>query len=115
MKDYGFLTAISGRLPAASDSALVKCLEEQSRQSGLSQGELLLSWAYYRLGGIVVTSSSKAERAAKVFELLSSSEAPVANRVFESIERAAEKDGPEGKIFYGHPHMEKARQGAIKA
>ncbi|CAK1360704.1 NADPH-dependent conjugated polyketone reductase C1 [Cercospora beticola] len=110
--NYGFLTAISGRLPSADTSALLRQLESASKQTGLSTGDLLLSWAYYRLNGIVVTSSSKAERVQGTVKL-SSQEPPVAGEVFDAIEEAAKQDGPEGKVFYDHPHMEKARQASM--
>lgn len=57
-----------------------------------------------------MTSTSKADRAKKTFELLSAEEAPVNGDIYEKIEKAAALDGPEGKVFYGHPHMEKARR-----
>lgn len=107
--DYGVLTAISGRLPDASSTALSQTLERLSQQTKLSTADLLLSWAYYRLGGIVVTSSSKAERLESTFQLLSARQGSVGNEVFDEIESAAERDGYGGKVFYGHPHMEKAR------
>ncbi|KAJ3951087.1 hypothetical protein N0V92_012513 [Colletotrichum tropicale] len=94
---------------------LLHKLEEQSKETDLSTADLLLSWAYYRLGGIVVTSTSKADRAKKTFELLSAEKAPVNSHIYEEIEKAAALDGPEGKIFYGHPHMEKARQEQMNA
>lgn len=108
--DYGVLSVISGRLPTGKSTALVQKLDEQSKEKELSTADLLLSWAYYRLNGIVVTSSSKADRLNTTYKLLSSQEAPVDGETFEEIEKAAEQDGVEGKIFYGHPHMEKARQ-----
>ncbi|KAI8300733.1 hypothetical protein K4K59_001390 [Colletotrichum sp. SAR11_240] len=108
--NYGILTAINGRLASQDNTALSKKLEEQSKQTNLSTADLLLSWAYYRLGGILVTSTSKADRARKTFELLSAKDAPVNDQIYEEIEKAAALDGPEGKVFYGHPHMEKARQ-----
>ena len=107
--DYGLLTAISGRLPSASSSALLQDLEAQSEQTGLTRGELLLSWAYYCLDGIVITTSSKPDRAAKTVQLVSQPGPPVPRSVYDSIEAAAKQDGPVGKVFYGHPHMEKAR------
>ncbi|KAF4840320.1 NADPH-dependent conjugated polyketone reductase C1 [Colletotrichum siamense] len=113
--NYGVLTAISGRLPTANSTALLHKLEEQSKETDLSTADLLLSWAYYRLGGIVVTSTSKADRAEKTFELLSAEEAPMSSHIYEEIEKAAALDGPEGKIFYGHPHMEVARQEHMNA
>ncbi|OHF01524.1 aldo/keto reductase [Colletotrichum orchidophilum] len=108
--NYGFLTAISGRLPTEGSTALLQKLEEQSKLTKLSTADLLLSWAYYRLGGIVVTSTSKADRANKTFQLLSAEEAPVNSQIYEEIEKAANLDGLESKVFYSHPHMEKARQ-----
>ncbi|KAI8302143.1 NAD/NADP-dependent indole-3-acetaldehyde reductase [Colletotrichum sp. SAR11_59] len=113
--NYGILTAINGRLASQDKTALSKKLEEQSKQTKLSTADLLLSWAYYRLGGILVTSTSKADRARKTFELLPAKDAPVNDQIYEEIEKAAALDGPEGKVFYGHPHMEKARQEHVSA
>lgn len=113
--DYGLLTAISGRLPSASNSALSRVLEQQSHLTGVSAGDLLLSWAYYCLGGIVVTTSTRAERLESTFRLLESPKAPVDRDVFDAIEQAALEDGAEGKVFYGHPHVEKARLETLKA
>ena len=113
--DYGVLTAISGRLPLASGTALVKVLEEQAQRTGFSTGDLLLSWAYYCLGGILVTSSTRAERLGRTFQLLASPEALVGRGVFDAIEQAAALDGSEGKVFYGHPHMEKARLETVRS
>lgn len=107
--DYGFLTAISGRLRSANSTALVQKLEEQAKQQTVSTADLLLSWAYYRLNGIVVTSSSNKERLKRTFGLLSAPSAPVDGGVYSEMEKAAERDGSHGKRFYGHPHMEKAR------
>ena len=90
-------------------------LEEQAQRTGVSTGDLLLSWAYYCLGGIVVTTSTRVERLEGTFRLLASAEAPVGRDVFDAIERAALEDGFEGKVFYGHPHVEKARLETLKA
>lgn len=84
-------------------------LDEQAQRTGVSTGDLLLSWAYYCLGGIVVTTSTRAERLEGTLRLLEASDAPVGRDVFDAIERAALEDGFEGKVFYGHPHVEKAR------
>lgn len=114
--DYGILTAISGRLPSSDNSALVKVLDEQAIRTGISTGDLLLAWAYFCLGGFVVTTSTRAERLATSFGLLAaSSEAPVGRNVFNAIEQAAADDGFGGKVFYEHPHMEKARLETVKA
>ncbi|UQC87267.1 uncharacterized protein CLUP02_12770 [Colletotrichum lupini] len=86
---------VSGRLPTEDSTALLQKLEEQSKQTRLSTAELLLSWAYYRLGGIFVTSTSKADRAKKTFALLSAKQAPVNGQIYEEIEKAATLDGPE--------------------
>jgi hypothetical protein len=113
--DYGLLTAISGRLPSSSNTALAKVLDEQAQRTGISSGDLLLSWAYYCLGGVVVTTSTRAERLESTFRLLASTEAPVGSDVFDAIEKAALEDGVEEKLFYGHPHVEKARLETLKA
>ncbi|KAK1519518.1 uncharacterized protein CCOS01_11169 [Colletotrichum costaricense] len=91
---------VSGRLPTEDSTALLQKLEEQSKQTRLSTAELLLSWAYYRLGGIVVTSTSKADRAKKTFALLSAKQAPVNGQIYEEIEKAATLDGPEEFVEY---------------
>ncbi|KAF9871030.1 cytochrome P450 [Colletotrichum karsti] len=94
--NYGVLTVISGRLPTENSTALLQKLEEQSKQTKLPAADLLLSWAYYRPdAGIVVTSTSKADRARKTFELLSAEESPVNSQIYEEIEKAAELDGPD--------------------
>lgn len=90
-------------------------LEEQAQRTGISTGDLLLSWAYYCLGGVVVTTSTRAERLESTFQLLASPKAPVDRDVFDAIEKAALEDGVEGKLFYGHPHVEKARLETLKA
>lgn len=90
-------------------------LDEQAQRTGVSAGDLLLSWAYYCLGGIVVTTSTRAERLESTARLLSSSEALVGRDIFDAIERAALEDGVEGRVFYGHPHVEKARLETLKA
>ncbi|KAK2734140.1 hypothetical protein CKAH01_08184 [Colletotrichum kahawae] len=97
---------ISGRLPTENSAALLQKLEEQSKHTRMSTADLLLSWAYYRLGGIVVTSTSKADRAKKTFELLSAEEAPLKGLIYEEIEKAAALDGPEArKIVRIGPRM----------
>lgn len=90
-------------------------LDEQAQRTGVSAGDLLLSWAYYCLGGIVVTTSTRAERLEGTFRLLASTEAPVRRDIYDAIERAALEDGVDGKVFYGHPHVEKARLETVKA
>lgn len=62
-----------------------------------------------------MTTSTRAERLESTLRLLSSSEAPVGRDVFDAIEQAALEDGAEGKVFYGHPHVEKARLDTLKA
>ena len=61
-----------------------------------------------------MTTSTRAERLEGTFRLLTASEAPVGRDVFDAIERAALEDGFDGKVFYGHPHMEKARLETLK-
>lgn len=106
--DYGFLTAISGRLPEGGSSNLRRVLKDQSAKMGKSEADLILLWAYHKLHGIVVTSTSKSERASSTFKLLSPGSEIPPDTVFAEIEKAAEADGHEGKVFYKHPHMEKA-------
>ena len=62
-----------------------------------------------------MTTSTRAERLESTSRLLSSSEPPVGRDVFDAIERAAFEDGAEGKVFYRHPHIEKARLETLKA
>lgn len=106
--DYGFLTAISGRLPEESSSNLRRVLQDHSAKTGKTAADLILAWAYHRLNGIVVTSTAKAERASSSFKLLSPGSEALPEAVYIDIEKAAEADGHEGKVFYKHPHMEKA-------
>ncbi|KAF2767996.1 Aldo/keto reductase [Teratosphaeria nubilosa] len=110
--NYGILTAISGRLPSAKSSTLFNELEHQSQQLKLSPGELLLLWAWHRLNGIVVTTTSQEDRAIRTVQLLSAKGPSIPDGVFDKIEAAAGQDGPEGKMVYRHPHMEKARLAA---
>lgn len=62
-----------------------------------------------------MTTSTRAERLESTFQLLASPKAPVDRDVFDAIEKAALEDGVEGKLFYGHPHVEKARLETLKA
>lgn len=64
----------------------------------------------------MVTTSTRAERLATTFALLTAApEPPVGKNIFDAIEQAAADDGFEGKVFYGHPHMEKARLETLEA
>lgn len=63
----------------------------------------------------MVTTSTRVERLATTFGLLASPEVSVSRDVFDAIERAAADDGFEGKVFYGHPHVKKARLETAKA
>ncbi|KAH9835508.1 Aldo/keto reductase family [Teratosphaeria destructans] len=111
--NYGILTAVSGRLPPDnSGAALLAELEHQSQRLQLSPAELLLLWAWHRLDGIVVTTTSRQDRAIRTVQLLSAEGPSIPEDVFDGIEAAARRDGPEGKIFYRHPHMEEARRAA---
>lgn len=80
-----------------------------AKETGLTEHELLLRWAFDSHGAqnIVVTSTSKEERAARLVQQLSGKAEPLADDVFGRIEAAAKKDGYEGKMFYKHPHMNK--------
>lgn len=110
--DYGFLTAINGRLPEDKSAHLQSALKKHSAETGITESDLILLWAYHKLNGIVVTSTSKAERAQSTFRLLSPSSEVPADSVFADIEASAQADGHEGKVFYKHPHMEKAAKQA---
>ncbi|KXT08513.1 hypothetical protein AC579_9222 [Pseudocercospora musae] len=110
--NYGFLTVLTGKLSSVQDTQLVRFLRKTSEETGFSSAEILLSWAYYQLGhgsNIVVSSSSNAERAKRMVQLLSNEESLVPAKILKQVEEAAQNDGFEGKTFYGHPHMEKAR------
>jgi len=105
--DYGVLTVLNGKLPTATTSALLETLKAQSKTTGLSSAELLLSWANDRLDGVVVSSTSRSDRAVETVALfLSDHPTRLADGVYDQIEQAAARDGFEGKVFYKHRHME---------
>jgi diketogulonate reductase-like aldo/keto reductase len=104
--DYGLLTAASGRIPADQSRNMDARLKSLSAEVGLSPSELLLRWAYDGPCRILVTSTSKAERATSLLELLSEDRDKLPDHVSKEIEEAAKSDGYEGKVFYRHPHME---------
>lgn len=106
--DYGILTIISGKLPHDESAELTRALQKGSSHTGLSAAELLLYWAYHRLDGIVVTSTSKAERATSLVKLLSKDGSTLPVDILDGIEQAAKADGFESKVFYAHAHMDKA-------
>lgn len=106
--DYGLLTSISGKIPPEQTANLQAKLQSLSAETGLSPSELLLRWAYDGPCRILVTSTSKAERAASLIGLLAQQRPELPKHVAKEIEEAAEADGFEGKIFYSHPHMEQA-------
>ena len=107
--DYGVLSILNGRLSSASSTSLMEVLDRQSKRLSLSQAELLLSWAYDRLGGLLVSSTSREDRLSKLSQLfLKNNAAPVSWEVYEEIEQAAADDGFEDKIFYKHGHMNAA-------
>jgi hypothetical protein len=105
--DYGFLSILSGKLPRDRAPALLKELELLSNETNLTQAELLLSWAYDCLHGIVISSSSREERLeglAKLF--LGDDKVALERSIYDRIEKAAKEDGYEGKTFYKHGHMD---------
>lgn len=105
--DYGVLSLLNGKLPQASASALLQSLDDVSKTTGLSPAELLLSWAYDCLGGLVVSSSSREDRLAGMAKLFLRTDVQcLPDSVYAQIGQAATKDGFEGKAFYKHPHME---------
>lgn len=107
--DYGVLTVVSNVLTEEKPAHLTAELRSRSAETGLSDAELLLSWAYYRLKGIVVTSTSKEERAVRLINLFSAGQPDTLEAAFDGIEQAAKADGYAGKVFYTHPHMDAAR------
>lgn len=100
---------MSGKLDKKLSRNLTATLDEASKETGMSEAEVLLAWAYYRLNGIVVTTTTKAERASRIVELLSSHSSSLSEHALATIEEGARKDGYDGKVFYKHPHMEKAK------
>jgi hypothetical protein len=107
--DYGFLSILSGKLPRDRAPALLKELELLSDETSLTQAELLLSWAYDCLQGIVVSSSSREDRLVGLAKLfLGDGKVALQRTTYDRIEQAAKKDGYEGKTFYKHGHMDAA-------
>lgn len=86
---------------------LTSMLDILSQETSLSPHEILLKWAWDTFDGILVTSTSKPERAKSVARLLGSGKARMDKSVFDRLETAANEDGFEGKQFYLHAHMEK--------
>lgn len=107
--DYGVLSVLNGKLNKTTASALSQVLDDQARRTKLSQAELLLIWAYDRLHGLVVSSSSQPDRVSRMATLfLGEGDECLPAEVYEEIEKAAAADGYEGKLFYKHAHMEAA-------
>lgn len=86
---------------------LTSTLDQLSQETGLSPHEILLLWAWDNLEGILVTSTSKPERAKSLTKLLVDEKTGLERSVYHRLEAAAEADGFQGKQFYLHPHMEK--------
>lgn len=108
MADYGVLTPVTGRLEKRSGSPkLISTLDQLSEETGLSPHEILLQWAWDNLDDILVTSTSKPERAKSLTQLFDDGKARLDRSVYDRLETAAKEDGHEGKQFYLHPHMEK--------
>lgn len=91
----------------SSSPKLTATLESLAEELGLTPHEILLQWAWDNLGGILVTSTSKPERAKSITQLLSDGKPRLEGSIYERLEAAAREDGYEGKQFYLHPHMEK--------
>ena len=107
--DYGFLSILSGKLPHDGAPALLKELRLLSTETHLTETELLLAWAYDRLHGIVISSSSQEHRLAGLAKLfLENDQVSLEQSVYDRIEKAASEDGYEGKTFYKHGHMDAA-------
>lgn len=108
MTDYGVLTPVTGRLSKRSGSPnLISTLNQLSQDTGLSPHEILLQWAWDNLDDILVTSTSKPERAKSLTKLLAAGRTKLDRSVYDRLEAAAKEDGSEGKQFYLHPHMDK--------
>ncbi|CAK3813859.1 Aldo keto reductase [Lecanosticta acicola] len=104
--NYGFLTILSGKLSREDAPALLDDLEEQSKATGLEPATMLLGWAYDRLQGIVVTSTSQKARGEGLLQqFLDPGAEQLPSHVYDRIEAAAARDGYEGKVFYKHGHM----------
>jgi len=111
--DYGLLTAISGnRIAPEETHNLSRALQALAAETGMTHAEIILRWAYDKLHGILVTSTSNAERADSIVKLLDEERKPLPDSLYSSIEQAAEADGYDGKVFYGHPHIENAAKQA---
>lgn len=107
MADYGVLTPVTGRLSMRSSSPkLNEALDELSKETGFSPHEILLQWAWDELQGILVTSTSKPERARSITKLLADGKSSLERSVYVRLEAAAREDGYESKQFYLHPHMQ---------
>ncbi|CAN9282795.1 unnamed protein product [Alternaria alternata] len=107
--NYGFLSILSGKLPHDGAPALLKESRLLSNETNLTETELLLAWAYDRLHGIVISSSSQEHRLAGLAKLfLENDQVSLEQSVYDRIEKAASEDGYEGKTFYKHGHMDAA-------
>ncbi|KAF2650000.1 Aldo/keto reductase [Lophiostoma macrostomum CBS 122681] len=110
--NYGFLSVLSGKLPRDRAPALLKELELLSDETSLTEAELLLSWAYDCLHGIVISSSSREDRLVGLAKLfIGDDKVPLQRSIYDRIEKAAKEDGYEGKSFYKHGHMDAAATG----
>lgn len=134
MPAFGCLTSLSGKAPAQKTVHLREALETLSQKTGLTESQLLLRWALDCTKGIVVTSTSKRQRAQEAINVLDL--APLASSTRDKIEQAALQDGYEDQRVslqatptssadtrpvcssstpalrpmqcYKHPHMQKA-------
>jgi diketogulonate reductase-like aldo/keto reductase len=93
---FGVLTSLSGRAPQERTVHLREKLAELSKSSGLTESQVLLRWAWDRTQGVLVTSTSREERAKEALQVLSQSES-FDEATLAAIEEAALKDGYEGQ------------------
>jgi diketogulonate reductase-like aldo/keto reductase len=89
------LTSLSGRAPAEKTVNLREALKHLSKSTGLTESQLILRWAFDRTNGVVVTSTSKMQRAQDAMDVLTGKQ--LEEDDLRTIEEAALKDGYEGQ------------------
>ena len=100
---------MSGKLERDSAPALLRELKLLSHKTTLTEAELLLSWAYDCLHGILISSTSREDRLRGIAKLLLGNDKVAMERsIYDRIEKAAKEDGCDGKTFYKHSHMDAA-------
>lgn len=92
---FGCLTSLSGRAPAEKTVNLREALKHLSKSTGLTESQLILRWAFDRTNGVVVTSTSKMQRAQDAMDVLTGKQ--LEEDDLRTIEEAALKDGYEGQ------------------